>query len=404
MGRVETNFKQTEAGLIPVDWEVKSLSKIGFLKKGKGIKKNEVLPDGIACIRYGELYTHHNEYIKTINSYISREVAKQSQKIETGDILFAGSGETREEIGKCATFLQDIEAYAGGDVIIMSPQNCDSLFLGFILNTPVASSQKAKSGQGDAVVHLYPRDIAKILIPLPPTKTEQTAIANALSDADLYIESLEKLIDKKQKIKQGAMQQLLKPKPHWELKKLGEVAEYKNGKTLEKFVVEDGEFFLITLNSIDIKGSLKTNHLTINRSDNFLERGDLVMVLSDVAHGNFLGLTDVIPEKNKYALNQRMGALKNLKEVLPKFLSYYINLHQAYFKSCGKGSSQQNLGKEDILSFDVYLPDRLEQECILNILSDMDSEITALTQKLTKAKAIKQGMMQQLLTGKIRLI
>lgn len=407
MGRIETNFKQTEVGLIPVDWEVKTISdcckifgRIGF----RGYTINDIVEEGFGSITISPSNIIDGKVNFDKCTYLSWFKYEESPEIKifNGDILLVKTGST---FGKTAIVKGlNLKATINPQIVVLKNIEINRILLGYIMGFNDVQNYIKSSVVGGAIPTLSQKQILNFKIFVPPTKTEQTLIANALSDADVYIESLEKLIDKKQKIKQGAMQQLLKPKPHWELKKLGEVAEYKNGKTLEKFVVEDGEFFLITLNSIDIKGSLKTNHLTINRSDNFLERGDLVMVLSDVAHGNFLGLTDVIPEKNKYALNQRMGALKNLKEVLPKFLSYYINLHQAYFKSCGKGSSQQNLGKEDILSFDVYLPDRLEQECILNILSDMDNEIATLTQKLTKAKAIKQGMMQQLLTGKIRLI
>lgn len=129
------------------------------------------------------------------------------------------------------------------------------------------------------------------------------------------------------------------------------------------------------------------------------------MVLSDVAHGNFLGLTDIIPKNNKYVLNQRMGALKNLKGVTSEYLSYYINKNQKYFKMSGKGSSQQNLGKDDILNFAINLPKTKEEQTrIATILSDMDEEIAQLESKLEKAKQLKQGMMQELLTGRIRLV
>jgi type I restriction enzyme, S subunit len=245
--------------------------------------------------------------------------------------------------------------------------------------------------------------LQNIFIPVP-TLTEQTLIATALSDADALISSLEKLIAKKRNIKQGAMQKLLQPKEGWEVKKLGDLITYKNGKSFESFIDKNGEYYLITLNSINIKGELKKEHLRVKEFDNSLEKGDLIMVLSDVAHGNFLGLTDIIPENNKYVLNQRMGALKNPKGVTPRFLSLYINYFQSYFKLSGKGSSQQNLGKGDILKFEINLPPPEEQTRIATILSDMDAEITALETKLEKYRNVKLGMMQNLLSGKIRLV
>lgn len=190
-------------------WVVKKLGGIGTFKKGKGIKKDEVSSDGFPCVRYGELYTHHHEYIKKFNSFISVETAKESQRINKGDLLFAGSGETKEEIGKCAAFVDEIIAYAGGDVIILSPNNCDSLFLGFLLNHEKVAKQKAQKAQGDAVVHIYPCNLSEIDIPLPPTKAEQARIATILSDIDAEISALETKLAKYKQVKQGMMQELL---------------------------------------------------------------------------------------------------------------------------------------------------------------------------------------------------
>ena len=113
---VKPGYKQTEAGIIPADWHAERLADIGRFSKGLGIKKDEFLSGTIPCIRYGEIYTHHNYVIKRFNSFISSEVAKTSQKLNMGDILFAGSGETKEEIGKAVAFTQQIEAYAGGNI------------------------------------------------------------------------------------------------------------------------------------------------------------------------------------------------------------------------------------------------------------------------------------------------
>jgi type I restriction enzyme S subunit len=154
----------------------------------------------------------------------------------------------------------------------------------------------------------------------------------------------------------------------WEVRRLREIATYKNGKSYEGCISDSGEYFLITLDSIGIDGKLKFDHKKVNFLDNSLSQNDLVMILSDVAHGNFLGLTDVIPENNRYVLNQRVGALKNLRGTNPNFLSNYINLHQVYFKMTGQGSSQQNLTKDDILNFVVLV-------CIAKWLSRLEKEV-----------------------------
>ncbi len=190
------------------EWEESQLGNIGVFLKGRGIKKDEVVPEGFPCIRYGEIYTHHNEYLKVFNSFITSETAKQSQRIYKGDLLFAGSGETAEEIGKCIAFLGDDEAYAGGDIVIFRPSRQDSKFLGFLMNHSTITSQKARMGQGDAVVHISARNLSCLKLSLPPLP-EQAAIAAVLSDMDAEIAALEDKLAKHRQVKQGMMQELL---------------------------------------------------------------------------------------------------------------------------------------------------------------------------------------------------
>ena len=110
-------YKKTELGWIPEDWDVKTLGEVGCFMKGKGIAKKDLTDIGLPCIRYGEIYTVHHWIIKKFFSFIEPEIAKQSFELKKNDILFAGSGETVEEIGKAVAFLSDEKAYAGGDYI-----------------------------------------------------------------------------------------------------------------------------------------------------------------------------------------------------------------------------------------------------------------------------------------------
>ncbi|TGL04060.1 restriction endonuclease subunit S [Leptospira bouyouniensis] len=202
-------MKDTEVGRIPEDWEVKKLGEVGVFTKGQGVRKDESNSGDIPCIRYGEIYTKHKDYIKSFYSYISTTVAKTAKKIQSGDILFAGSGETKEDIGKCVAYINSFEAYAGGDIVILSPYKCNSMFLGYLLNTPYIQKQKASRGQGDAVVHISATQLSQIRIPIPPTLTEQEAIAMVHSEIDEEIEGLENKLEKTKGIKQGLMQVLL---------------------------------------------------------------------------------------------------------------------------------------------------------------------------------------------------
>ncbi|HNU09964.1 MAG TPA: restriction endonuclease subunit S [Rubrivivax sp.] len=189
-------------------WETKRLGEIGYFLKGSGITRDDAQSGHLACVRYGEIYTMHHDYIREFNSWISPAVAATATRLEYGDLLFAGSGETKEEIGKCVALVLDDEAYAGGDIVILRPKNVDSLFFGYALNMPDVARQKASFGQGDAVVHISGTALAQVSL-LVPSIAEQTAIATVLSDMDAEIAALEARRDKTRALKQGMMQQLL---------------------------------------------------------------------------------------------------------------------------------------------------------------------------------------------------
>ena len=202
-------YKQTELGKIPTDWEVKHLKKIGVFSKGAGISRDESNSGNIPAVRYGEIYTKHNDYIKKFYSHISQDVADKSVKMQKGDLLFSASGETKEDIGKTIAFVDDFDAYAGGDIIIFTPtETIDSIYMGYLLNFPSIAKQKAMKAQGDAVVHITTDSLKKLAVCLPSPQ-EQTAIANVLSDMDTEIATLETKLAKYRKLKTGMMQQLL---------------------------------------------------------------------------------------------------------------------------------------------------------------------------------------------------
>ena len=184
------------------------MGEIGTFSKGRGIKRDDVTDDGLPCIRYGELYTRYHNYVTTPVSRISPTVAQTALPIQTGDLLFAGSGETAEEIGRCAAYLGNEQAYVGGDTIVLTPSGQDSMYLGHLMNHPLVATQKARFGQGDAIVHISAQNLARVKIVLPPIE-EQRAIATVLSDMDVEITTLERRREKAKQIKQGMMQQLL---------------------------------------------------------------------------------------------------------------------------------------------------------------------------------------------------
>lgn len=190
-------------------WEKIKLGKIGKFDKGFGVPKDSIKENGNKAITYGEIYTKYNYVIKNVASYIDDETASISKKITRGAILFTGSGETLEDIGKCVAFIDNDVAYAGGDIIIFNPSiGINSVVLSYCLNSSPVNAQKWKYGQGFSVVHIYQKDLAKIQIEIPSLE-EQTAIAQVLTAADHEIELAQQKLELLRQQKRGLMQQLL---------------------------------------------------------------------------------------------------------------------------------------------------------------------------------------------------
>ncbi|WP_186395525.1 restriction endonuclease subunit S [Stappia sp. TSB10GB4] len=189
-------------------WQEKRLGELGRFLKGSGVPRGAAFSGELPCIRYGEVYTTHHNVVRQFTSRISRAVANNATRIQFRDLLFAGSGETKEEIGKCVALTTDVEAYAGGDIIILRPYGGDPVFLGYLMNIPQVARQKANRGQGDAVVHVSARALASVEVLLPDER-EQEAIAEVLSDMEAEIAALEARLAKTRDLKQAMMQALL---------------------------------------------------------------------------------------------------------------------------------------------------------------------------------------------------
>lgn len=190
-------------------WEKVKLGEIGKFDKGYGVPKENIKNTGNKAITYGEIYTKHDFVIKKFTSYIDEETAAASKKITQGAILFTGSGETLEDIGKCVAFIDNDIVYAGGDIIIFNPSiKINSLVLSYCLNSAPVNAQKAKYGQGHSVVHIYQKDLANLQVTIP-SFSEQTAISEILTAADREIELSKMRLERLRRQKHGLMQQLL---------------------------------------------------------------------------------------------------------------------------------------------------------------------------------------------------
>ena len=199
-------------GEVPEHWEIWQLGRIGRFFKGSGGTREDETEDGIPCIRYGDLYTHHRFFITASRSCVTPDLAATAYTpIRYGDVLFAGSGETIDEIGKSAVNLIGGPACCGGDVIIFrSSIAADARFLGYATDCPSAARQKACIGRGFTVMHIYWSDLKYMTIAFPPLP-EQAAIVHYLDHVDRriqrHIRAKQKLIALLEEQKQAVIHQ-----------------------------------------------------------------------------------------------------------------------------------------------------------------------------------------------------
>ncbi len=185
-------------GPVPPHWSVKPLRLIGRLLKGSGGSKEDAVEEGVPCVRYGELYTTHRNFIERARTCVTQERASDYTPIEYGDVLFAASGETIEEIGKSAVNLLH-GARCGGDVVIPRPTEAYvPRFLGYATDAAPVAAQKSLAGRGSTVKHIYPDELCEVVIAVPPVD-EQQAIADfpdrETGRLDALVAAKQRLID-----------------------------------------------------------------------------------------------------------------------------------------------------------------------------------------------------------------
>jgi len=404
---VKKGYKQTEVGVIPEDWEVKPLSDL-TKEIGDGIHATPEYVNSSDCFFINGNNLLDGKIVITENTMCVSDVEYRRLRklLNTDTILMSING----TIGNLAFYDNEKVVLGKSAAYINVNQEASKNFLYYVFQSFATRTYYENELTGTTIRNLSLTSIRNTPISIPPTLAEQESIAEALSDADAFIESIERLLAKKRQIKQGAMSELLTGRRRlsgfggeWEERKLGDIVEFVNGKPLESMVSSSGDYFIITLDSIDIDGKLKPEHKRSSYFDNSLQKGDIVIILSDLAHGYLLGLCDLIPEDNRYILNQRVGRLRCNNEQVSQFIRMLINRNQDFFRKRGQGTSQRHIYKRDIFELNISLPQKNEQSAIAEILSEMDGEIAALEEKLVKARQVKAGMMGELLGGRIRL-
>lgn len=375
---------------LPKNWEWKYLHELGSFSKGKGILKEQVIESGLPCIRYGEIYTTHNFILKEFKSFISEDVAMKSKEIKSGDILFAGSGETLEEIGKAVAYVGNEKAYAGGDVIILSTnEKVNTEWLSYVLETDIVRRQKRRLGQGHSVVHIYPSDLATLKVPYPP-EHEQKSISSMLVLMDTSIAQINSLIEIKELQKQWFRQMLLTGK-----------------KRLKGF---SGEWKKIEL-ELALDYEQPTKYLT----NNFDSYSHSIPVLT--ANKSFiLGYTD----DTDGIYTEHPVIIFDDFTTASRYIDFHFKIKSSAIKilTAKKGYNlrfiyerlqliQTNIAEHkrryisEFESKTIKVPSFKEQTAIANVFENAETEILKLKIKKEKVIEKKKGMMQVLLNGKI---
>lgn len=407
---IRKEFIETEVGVIPKDWQIKNIANTSTIKARigwQGLTTSEYLTVGDYCLVTGTDFFDGKIKWETCH-FVNKERFVQDKNIQVkiGDILITKDG----TIGKVAFVdVLPLNATLNSGVFVLRPKDnsYEPLYCYYIFNSIYFDDFLKRLVAGSTINHLYQKDFVLFNFPLPPTKSEQIAIATALSDADVLINSLEKLIEKKRNIKQGVMQELLRPKEGWAVTKLGEIATIQRGaspRPIENPMWFDENSKVGWVRISDVTNSIKYLRETKQklselgiRNSRLVNEGELIMSICATIGRPILTTFDV-------CIHDGFVAFYSPK-IDRMFLYYYLTFIEKEWTKTGQTGSQMNLNSEIINSRVIAFPkDIIEQNKISEILSDIDENIFALENKLTKSKMLKQGMMQELLTGKIRLV
>lgn len=403
---VKAGYKKTELGLIPVDWEVKELGSIGEVKMCRRIFNHETKSSG--AIPFYKIGTFGKEADAYISQNLYNEYRQKFSFPNKGDILISAAGTIGRTIiydGEDAYFQDSNIVWIENKLSIISNDFLYHIFQVIKYNT-----------EGGTIQRLY-NSILKATKFVCPSNPEQIAITTALSDADNLIKGLEKLIAKKKNIKQGAMKTLLQPNENWVVTKLVELTKIFTKQTgfdytayikpsLVKYRTEDTVPFI---------QNKDFNNKWINlNTDYFIPKAVALQFPKILLNEKSLliSISGSVGNVGVFELNELAfigGAVAILKFKEPDLIDWVM----LYLKSDAgqkklldnvKAGSHQNLILDDIRKIEIPFPPSKEQNRITTILSDMDEEIKTFETKLDKYKKVKLGMMQNLLTGKIRLV
>lgn len=397
--RVPTGYKQTEIGVIPEDWDLVSYDKAFKFLRTAQYSRDQLGNGRTAYVHYGDIHTKWNYFVDIEQDLptIEDKKIRDYSLIEDGDLIVADASEDFQGIGKSVEVknLKNRPAISGLHTFLLrdNGNNFAKGFRGYIHASSLVKSSMDRLATGLKVYGVSRSNLRRIQIPQPP-QSEQIEIASALSDIGALIEKLEQLIDKKKLIKQGAMQELLTGKRRlpgfaegWEKKVLAEVVEINKGQLITDDTRVDGFIPVIAGGKAAAYHHNIANRFgkTITISGSGASAGYVAFYSFPI----FASDCSTIEESTYYSL---------------EFIYYYLKSMQEKIFMMQTGGAQPHIHPSDLNPLPIGVPKLEEQVAIASVLSGMDAEIEGLESQLSKYQNIKQGMMQVLLTGKIRLL
>ncbi len=386
-------------------WRANRVGEIAEIFKGKGIAKSDVSNDGIrSCIRYGELYTVYGELVTEVLSRTSLP-ATELFFGEPNDVIIPSSGETKEDIATAACVIPGGIAFGSDLNVLRTKEN--GAFLSYYLNGPLRQNI-ARVAQGDSVVHLYPHQIEKLPIAVPPDRNEQQKIADCLSSLDELITAETQKLDALKTHKMGLMQQLFpregetvprlrfpefREAEEWITKSLKNACEVNpaNSELPEQFVYVD-------LESVEA-GQLKARKIVNrdeapSRAQRLLRFGDVIFQIVRPYQRNNLHFK--IEEDIRYVASTGYAQLRANES--DDFLFQAVHTDDFVERVIAKctGSSYPAINSSDLADISLVIPSKAEQQKIADCLSSLDNLITAQSRRVDDLKTHKKGMMQQL--------
>lgn len=398
--------------MIPKDWDVVVLGEYSEISRGGSPRPiQDYLTSschGINWIKIGDV-SKNSKYIFSTAEKIIPEGVPKSRTVFSGDLILSNSMSFgRPYILKIDGCIHD------GWLVIQNYQSAfDKEYLYYCLGSEFTIQQYISMAAGSSVQNLNKDKVSAVIIAKPPIQ-EQAVIAEALSDVDSLISSLQKLIEKKKTIKQGAMQELLTGKKRlpgfseeWSKQQLGDICNIVNGGTPSTSIAEFWNGKILWCTPTDIT-SCSTKYIYTTESK-ITESGLKASSATLLPKGALLlcsraTIGEVRIAGNTICTNQGFKSLVVHQNISNEWLYYMVHVLKSNMLEKAIGSTFLEISKKDLAELDIIVPEFAEQKAIAQVLSDMDSEIEQLEKKLAKYQQIKQGMMQELLTGRIRLV